>query len=411
MRRAFAIALVAVNLHAATHHAGPGDHIETVAARLQPGDVLEVASGNYRGQITLRSSGTAEQPIVVRGFGEARPVIATSGGFAGGAAVRVWGSHVVFEHFEISGERDKKTGRGIYVVADDVTIRDVLVRDVAGQGIQSSDTSGSLTLERVEVLRCGAGQFAHQIYVATDNARFPAAVFRMLGCYVHDGSGGNNVKSRAGRTELIGNWIEGSTFHELDFIGADPKGQHVAPDVVREDADVVGNVFRKRAGSGGGFARLGTDTTGASDGRYRFFHNTFVVDADARGPVTVFKLKAVQSLEATNNVFFSSAAKLQLIDGSVPTAGANNWITSRALAIPPQWSGTLRGDDPGFRDAKALDFAPKAGSSLIGAGAKASVSPPGFEFPHPLSATLQPTRPAQPRAKVEPPDIGAFSRP
>lgn len=412
LRVAIASALAHASLCAATYRVGSAAEFEKTASRVKPGDVLEVEAGAYRGQITLRSSGTAEQPITVRGVGAQRPVIATSGGTAGGAVVRIWGSHVVLEHFEITGERDAKTARGLYVVADDVTIRDVLVRDVAGQGIQSSDTSGSLTLDRVEVQRCGTGQFAHQVYVATDNARFPKAVFRMLGCYLHDGSGGNNVKSRAGRTELIGNWIEGSAFHELDLIGADPKGQHAAPAAVREDADVVGNVFRKRAGSGGGFARLGTDTTGASDGRYRFVHNTFVVDPDARGPVTVFKLKSVQSVEATNNVFFSPTAKLQLVDGSAATAGANNWICTRALAIPPQWKGTLRGDDPGFRDAKALDFRPSAGSPLIGAGASASVSPAGFEFPHPHGAPeLQPTQPPRPRAKVEPPDIGAFSLP
>jgi hypothetical protein len=417
--RAFiALLLLAASLRAATERIGPRPtgELEAIASKLKPGDVLEVEGGaTWRGQITLRASGSPEHPITIRGVGSPRPVIATSGGVAGGAVVRFWGSHCVFENFEITGERDKATGRGLYVVADDVTIRDTLVRDVAGQGVQGSDSAGSLTLERVEVRRCGSGMFAHQVYVGTDNTRFPGAVFRMQGCYVHEGLGGNNVKSRAGRTELYGNWIEGSWGHELDLIGADPKGQHAPADAVREDADIVGNVLLKRPRSIGGFARLGTDTTGASNGRYRFFHNTFVVDPEVRGLVTVCKVREVETVEATNNVFFCTAAKLQLIDGQpVATTGANNWVTNRAATIPASWIGTLRGDDPGFRNAAALDFRLKAGSPLTGAGAKTSVSPPGFEFPKPLVApSMEPPAPGQPtklRERSDTPDIGAFGR-
>jgi len=46
---------------------------------------------------------------------------------------------------------------------------------------------------------------------------------------VHDGNGGNGVKSRAERNEIYYNWIEGSLYHELELIGptrraASPKG-------------------------------------------------------------------------------------------------------------------------------------------------------------------------------------------
>lgn len=415
---AFIVLLILVaSLRAATERIGPAraKELEAIAAKLQPGDVLEVEAGaTYRGQITLRASGTHEQPVTIRGVGAVRPVIATSGGVPGGAVVRFWGSHCVFENFEITGEHDQATGRGLYVVADDVTIRNTLVRDVAAQGIQGSDSGGSITLDHVEVRGCGSGQFAHQIYVGTDNARFPKAVFRMQACYVHAGRGGNNVKSRAGRTELYANWLEGAYGYEIDLIGADPKGQHVPAEAVREDADIVGNVFLKRPKAIGGFARLGTDTTGASNGRYRFFHNTFVVDPEVRGLVTVWKAREVQTIEATNNVFFCTTAKLQLIDGQpVATAGANNWVTNRAAGIPASWTGTLRGDQPGFRNTAGQDFRPEAGSPLIGAGAKNSVSPPGFEFPNSLVApSSQPPTSGQPtnfRERSDTPDIGAFA--
>ena len=40
-------------------------------------------------------------------------------------------------------------------------------------------------------------------------------------CYVHDGNGGNNVKTRAERNEIYYNWIEGAYYHELELIGPD----------------------------------------------------------------------------------------------------------------------------------------------------------------------------------------------
>lgn len=393
-------------LHATTYRVGrDGDDLQALAAKLQPGDVLEVPRGPvYRGQIVLRKAGTPEQPITIRGLD--RPLLATAGAVAGGAVVRFLGDHTIFENFEITGERDKNTARGLYNVADGVVIRDCVVRDVAGQGVQGSDAAGSLTLERVEIFRCGAGDRAHQIYAATNNARFPKAFFRMQGCYLHDGLGGNNVKSRASRTEIVGNWIEGSFAHELDLIGADPAGQ--APGtaaLIREDADVVGNVFRKRAGSIGYFARLGTDGTGASEGRYRFAYNTFVVDPEVRGTPTVFGAKAaVQAIEVYNNVFYSPGTRARVLYGAGfgQSAGGGNWASIATTGLPPEWKTRL-GADPGFRDAALLDFAPRLDSPLAGAA-----------VPYPLVAMWQPptrSRPATPRTAASTRVSGAFEPP
>ena len=73
-----------------------------------------------------------------------------------------------------------------------------VVHDCPSHGILGADEdSGSLTLDYVEVYRCGSGYSHHPIYIATDEQTHPHSVFRMQHCYVHDGLGGNNVKSRA----------------------------------------------------------------------------------------------------------------------------------------------------------------------------------------------------------------------
>src|SRR5262249_49082478 len=143
--------------------------------------------------------------------------------------------HYRFQGFEITGG----TQRCLYHHGADLSVVDTLVHDCARQGILGADEdSGSLSLEYVEVYGCGAGDQAHQLYIATDEAAHPGSAFRMQHSFIHDGRGGNNVKSRAERNELAYNWIEGAFYHEVELIG--PDGQD--PARAREDSDVVGNV-------------------------------------------------------------------------------------------------------------------------------------------------------------------------
>src|ERR1041384_8237829 len=62
--------------------------------------------------------------------------------------------------------------------------------------------------------------------MATDETAFPGAVFRMQHCYVHDGNGGNNVKTRAERNEIYYNWIEGAAYRAVELSG--PAGPSAA---------------------------------------------------------------------------------------------------------------------------------------------------------------------------------------
>ncbi len=419
-----ALALCAPEVFGATYQVGPGRAYTTLQAassRLRAGDVVEVdGDATYSGMITFRNSARADAPITIRGVTRngRRPVLAGVGGFPGGSVVRFWGHHYIFENFEVTAAGDTNAGRGLHVVADDVTIRDCSVHDVAGIGIHGSDSAGSLTLDRVEVFRCGAGTLAHQIYVATDNEYMPHAVFRMQGCYVHDATGGNSVKSRAGRSEIYSNWIEGSAYYELDLIGADPTAQYPGSENwVREDADVVGNVLIKRAGSTGTVARLGSDGLGASRGRYRFVNNTFVIAPEITDSPAVIRFNTgVQSLEMHHNVFFRGGLPVRVVSGTITagmgSAGVQNWLPPASTGIPAAWTNAITNSTPGFRDVAAGDYTPLATGSLFDAGVLPATSPAGFEFPSPLAAPLwhppTPGAPAQPRPAAGALDIGAF---
>jgi hypothetical protein len=382
-----------------------------VAPLLGPGDVVTVDGGaTYPGGATLDRNGQPGAGVItISGtrVNSARPVLA---GVAqqGGAVLRVRGSHYVIEGFDLTPSGDPRAARGFYNVGDDVTLRDSVVHDCDCTGISGADTSGSLTLDRVQVYHCGKGLYGHQIYVGSGLAQYPRALFRMQYCYLHDGAGGNNVKSRVTRNEIEYNWIEGAAFHELDMVGPDPKAQKTPAGGIHCDADILGNVLIVEPASQGTLARFGSDGTAASNGRYRFAYNTVIVRSTQGARFGLFWLRGeVDSLMAWNNVFYSEAGPLdleRLDDGSAPVqTGAGDWLPLATTNVPPGWS-VIRGSDPGFSNATAGDYRPGPGSALIGTGAvppTAAISPAGIP---PIRATPATGRRSPARER----DIGAY---
>jgi hypothetical protein len=370
---------------AATYQVGQGRAYATlqqVAPLLAPGDVVEVDGGaTYAGDLTFEKSGSSSKKITIRGIrkGGKRPVIA-----GGTNTLHVYADHYVFEGLDITGGAE----RCFFHHGDDITLRDSVVHDCPKHGILGADDeSGSLTLDYVEVYGAGNGTQKHQIYMATDEVAHPGAVFRMQHCYVHDGKGGNNIKSRAERNEIYYNWIEGAMYHELELIGPDGADENLA----REDSDVVGNVFRKTYPTYA--ARLGGDGTGQTNGRYRLVGNTFLLVAKSSAALRLFD--GIDSVEMHNNVFYRPGAGGEIVRDTeaswvngVAISGSGNWINQGSTGVPTSWSGTLTGSAPGFRDLAALDVRPAQNSALRGGGSGVLASPPGRAFPAPLVAPL-----------------------
>ncbi len=387
------VILLPLSLEATTYHVGPArpySTLQQVAGLLSPGDsVLVDGDTTYPGGIVFSRPGSSAQPIIVHGVRSngRRPII---DGGTNGVEFRTGGTaadHYIFEGFEVRNA----SFRGVYHHADDLRLRDLLVHN-CNNGLMGADNdSGTLLLEYCEFYANGAGASAHQIYMATDEIAHPGSVFRMQFCYMHDGAGGNNVKSRSERNEIYYNWIEGAFYHELELIGPDPAGG-VPADLKREDSDIVGNVLRKKATAyaTGTFnvTRFGGDGTGESKGRYRVVNNTFIMGTSA-----AFRLfDSLESVEMHNNVFVSGTGGAAPIVCRVEAAwmsgekisGQNNWVQNVLTTIPAEWTGTIHGDDPGFRNLSGGDFTPDDGSPLINSGTSNGQPPPGFPFPNPL---------------------------
>ena len=428
-------------LAADTFHVGPtGDYaqISDVTGLVGPGDLVLVDGGATYNPVLFTNDGAPGSPIVVRGIrvGGARPVIS-----GGTNTIEIQSDHFVLESFEITGG----SFRCVYHHSDDVVMRDLYVHDCAAHGILGADEdSGSLTLEYSEVTRAGNGSSQHGIYMTTDQNAHPGSVFRMRHCWVHDMNGGNAVKSRAERNEIHFNWLEGTLYHLLELIGPD-EGAVTPPPGIREDSDVVGNVLVHKAYDPPGapppidgnfyFVRVGSDMrcddggTNSTRGRYRFVNNTFIRQNSGTGSHVFRPFGYLQSIEMSNNVFWSvPAGALAMVrsdagercwtDGE-QIAGQMNWVETGTTALPAGWTGTVTGASPLFVDAANYDLRPTAGSPLLEQGTPTSTAPPGFPFPNPLALptheppqrSVLPGSPAPARIVRGVIDIGAYEFP
>jgi hypothetical protein len=410
--------------YAVTYQVGPTRtyaKLQDVAPLLAPGDLVEVdGNATYPGDLIFTRPGTAASKITIRGLrvNGLRPVI--SGG-TNTVEFRL-SDHYVFEGFDVTGG----SFRGIFHHAHDITLRDCVVHDCPAHGILGADMdSGSLTMEYVEVYHCGSGTGQHPVYMATDEHAHPGSVFRMQYCYLHDQNGGNNIKSRAERNEIYYNWVSGGFYGEIELIGPDPHGNKlVSEDTAREDSDVVGNVFQHVATQGTRMARVGSDGTGQTKGRYRFVNNTFILRQGQVSPaIEIFE--GIESLEVHNNVFFrvGGAAidkvvletRVRWVAGRVDV-GTNNWLPTGSALIPTDWTATVFGTNPGFVNIATYDVRLASGSPLINAGNPAPASPAGHPFINPLFPpaflpplhTLLAPGTASPRPANGVIDIGAY---
>lgn len=411
-----------------TYSVGPSQTIkklQDIVAKLKPGDIVEVdGNAEYTGGITLSVDGTADKPIVIRGkkVNGKRPVIREGND----RVIIVNSAFTSLEGLEVAGKTDETTKAGIGVYANKITIRDCVIHDCRNGILGYGSDTGDVLVEYCDIYNCGGEpkgsfDFAHQIYMATDEVAFPNAVFRLQHCYIHNAKGGNDVKSRSGRNEIYYNWIEGAKYHALDLIGPDlSDNDDVTVTTKREDSDVVGNVLF--AASGGSAARIGGDGTGATFGRYRFVNNTFILanNGDAlRGQ------DDIESAELHNNIFNKSGSQADIfsesgiswVNNQRQVKGSNNFIQTGSSNIPAGLTGTIAGASLDFVDAAAKNFKLKSSSGAVNTGTESPQSfanafpnplfPPAF---HPSLHMLEETGKAETRPVNGTIDIGAFEQ-
>ncbi len=402
-----ALSLQASLASAATYQVGPGrqhTQLEQFEEFLSAGDIVELdGDATYTGDVWMEAAGTESAPVIIRGItvNGKRPVIS-----GGDYTLMLKGGYYIVENIEITGGAEVC----LFQKAENLVFRDSVVHDCDNHGILGADwEAGSFLMQRDEVYGCGYDVYKHQVYVATDETTFPGSVFRMEGCWLHDANGGINVKSRAERVELYGNWIEGAQYHELDLVGS----QEHPVDMAREDSDVVGNVLVKAPGNEYTIARVGGDGTGDTHGRHRFVNNTIILaDETEYG----FRLGGqLESFELHNNVIYGNGGTQlwrEEYAGTMAVLGSANWMSDSITMIDDRVSG-VRGTDPGFTNLGGGDFRPVGASVLLDAAIASPSAPDGLAVPGaqgtPMSMPIvSGVHGSQARPVIGGLDVGAF---
>jgi len=363
---------------AEVYRVGPGEKvtkISEIADGLKPGDIVEV-TGDIADSMRLRASGTKEAPIVVRGVGEKRPKIDFGGARNG---IETNGDHYLFENLELMNA----SSRGIFQVSADITIRNCYFHD-NHNGIMGADDPnvGDILIEYCEFFHNGSGIYAHQMYLASWK---PGATATVQYNYIHDSSGGLNIKSRMPHNVVRYNWIENAANYEVDIIDSDQSP--VAESLRPMNTEFIGNVVVTGVtGNPHHQMNFGSDQprSPGTEGTFTVANNTFVMNLASNENHMIRVGGKVKEARFYNNIFVGpnipefSVITVQNDKGEDVSVGgpavlekltgANNFIAANCRVFPVEFTGTIKGADAAFADFKAEDLHLAKGSPCVGAG-------------------------------------------
>lgn len=365
--------VVTCSAWAETLRVGPAERIHTIAEAARTardGDVVEIASGDYKADVAVWT----QQDLTIRGVGAMPKLIAMGAAAENKAIFVVRGDRIRIENLEFRGTKVRdRNGAGIRHEAGKLTVVGCRFLENENGILTANDERLSLEIERSEFGYNGSGEGqSHNLYVGA------IASLQVTGSYFHHAKVGHLLKSRARDNRILYNRltdeIGGRASYELEF----PSGG---------TALVVGNQIEQSSTTENSkIISFGAEGLKWPKNALYLAHNTIVNDRpqgarmlDARAGVAVL---------AVNNVLVGQGASLDL------PAGAGQ--------------GNVVGDWPDFVRPQRDDYHLRKDSKLFGAAAKAGVAAggvdltPSAEYVHPLQ-----TRPVAP-ARWSP---GAFQTP
>ncbi len=211
---------------------GPGEKFAKPSqafAAAAEGDVIEIAAGEYRGDVAIIQT----NKLLIRGMGRQPVKIPADGKNAGGKAIWIAaGGDITVENIEFSGARvPDRNGSGIRAEGLNLTLRNCRFYDCEN-GLLGGN--GEMLIEGCEFARCGpvAQPATHSLYIGEKCTKL---VFQYN--YSTDAIEGHLLKSRAQENWILYNRLtdeNGTGSAVADF----PNGGYVV---------MVGNILQKGA--------------------------------------------------------------------------------------------------------------------------------------------------------------------
>ncbi|MEM7244098.1 MAG: right-handed parallel beta-helix repeat-containing protein [Acidobacteriota bacterium] len=409
---------------AGTFEVGPGSFFTNVSdvpwENLGPGDLVLIhhRPTPYREKFVLGTSGTAAEPIVVRGVPDpdtgALPIIDGENATTrlaldywneNRSVIKVGGSsipsddfaeHVVIENLDIRGAYEaysftddrgnpasyRGNASAIHIERGrNITIRGCILRDSGNGLFVSSGTdyySSDILIEGCHLHGNGnvGSIFEHNNYTEALDITFQYNRFGPL----RPGAGGNNLKDRSAGLIVRYNWIEAGN-RQLDLVEA------IGHDLLNghpryRETFVYGNVLVETEGEGNRqVIHYGGDS--GSTGDYRkgtlYFHNNTVISTRT-DRTTLMRLSTNdERCDARNNIIHLTAAggdTLSMLDSSGILDWSHGWTNggwrdsfSGGFEGAVNDDGTsLTGAEPGFVDIAGDDLSLRSDSDCVDAG-------------------------------------------
>lgn len=453
-----------------TYEVGDGKKYTSIGAvpweRLSAGDrvLIHHRQEPYREKILLSQRGTRDQPIRVCGVagdGGALPVISGENATTRKESIYPypptqerglvivtpregyrWGEkpeHILIQGLELRSawrgpdEKNPRTFKdnegkdrpysgnaaAIFIErGENITVRNCILTD-SGYGffVASADTeevvSRDILVENSYIHGNGyAGvDRRHNIYSEALGITYQGNRFGPL----RPGARGNQLKDRSAGTVIRYNWIEGGA-HLLDLVEPEESVAMSLKDPRYHDTWVYGNIMISGPEDGSSLIHYGGDNGKESTyrkGTLHFFHNTVVVEADAkkRWNTTIFRVETNdETVDARNNVFVrKGTTNLFLMKTTGKLVLGRNWISNgygqfqyadKADGKIEGEENLIKGDDPAFAD----------GELRVGAksplAAKAGPLPKDLPADHAITRQYVPHQTTEPRAATK--TLGAY---
>ena len=322
------------------------------AAAAQSGDVVKIATGDYRGDV---ANWSASNLTICGDGGRAR--LYANGNSSGGKAIWVVsGSNVTIDGIDFHDATvPDQNGAGIRAEHGGfLVIRNSGFFDNE-DGILGGDGSATVTIENCEFARNGFGDgFSHNIYIGR------AARLTVRNSFFHEAKIGHNLKSRAAETHIENSYFMDGPNGTSSYLADFPNGGLVY---------LRGNLFQKGPQADNSIAiAYGAEGLVWTTNTLEMVHNTVVITRS--GGSFLSAPSNTQSLRLTANLFAGTNgpalitggfASGSIVQSNNVTSSASNIPGADNIATPNFWpNATLAGQTtvPGVPDANYTNDSP-----------------------------------------------------
>jgi hypothetical protein len=335
------------------------------------GDIIEVESGEYRGDV----SSWPQSDLLIRGVGVRPRVLAEGKNAEGKAIMVVKGRRVRIENLEFHGARVRdRNGAGVRVESGPFTVLNCAFVDNENGILTGNLSTVEISVQNSAFENNGNGDgSAHNLYVGA------VARLDVIGCLFSRSRVGHLLKSRARVTTLRYSRLtgeDGNSSYELDL----PDGG---------EALILGNLFQQGPAS----------------------ENSTIVSYGAEGyrwPKNVLQLAFNTVINDRSSGIFVRAAK-----GAERVLLENNvWIGKGEFRIDAalESHGNVEATRSDFADPSQWDYRPRVGSRLVGRAGFRGADDPKRLLPDREYRAVASSCPIEGATPVTPLTPGAFQR-